>query len=71
IHHYAVHQNAARQIGSHQPDDSGVGYAFPQAVDQDIVIDPVEGSHYTLPIISTFPRELQLSALGIRLKVNL
>src|ERR1039458_2736484 len=31
----------------------------------------IEGSHYTLPISSTFPRELQLSALGIRLKVNL
>jgi hypothetical protein len=31
----------------------------------------VKGSHYTLPIGSTFPRELQLSALGIRLKVNL
>jgi hypothetical protein len=31
----------------------------------------VEGSHYTLPINSTFPRGLQLSALGIRLKVNL
>ena len=26
---------------------------------------------YTLPISSTFPRELQLSALGIRLKVSL
>jgi hypothetical protein len=35
------------------------------------VIDSIEGSHYTLPIISTFRRELQLSAPGIRLKVNL
>jgi len=35
------------------------------------MVDPVEGSHYTLPIISTFPRELQLFALGIRLKVSL
>jgi hypothetical protein len=34
------------------------------------MMNSVEGSHYTLPIISTFPRELLLSALGIRLKVN-
>jgi hypothetical protein len=38
---------------------------------QSVVIDSIEGSHYTLPINSTFPRGLQLSALGIRLKVNL
>src|ERR1035437_4205005 len=36
-----------------------------------LVSSTLKGSHYTLPISSTFPRELQLSALGIRLKVNL
>jgi hypothetical protein len=41
------------------------------SLEQETMIDLIEGSHYTLPIISTFPRELQLSALGIRLKVNL
>jgi len=41
-HCYAVHQDAAGPIGSHQPDDSGIGDPPPQTVDQDVVIDPVE-----------------------------
>jgi hypothetical protein len=35
------------------------------------VTQVIEGSRYTLPIISTFPRESQLSALAIRLKACL
>jgi len=37
---------------------------------QPIMLDVVKGSRYTLPIISTYPRGLLLSALGIRLKVS-
>jgi hypothetical protein len=40
-------------------------------VEHPCVTDIVEGSRYTLPIISTFPRESQLSALAIRLKAYL
>jgi hypothetical protein len=38
---------------------------------QSVVVNSVKGSRYTLPIISTFPRESQLSALAIRLKACL
>ena len=55
-HCYAVHQDAARQIGSHQPDNSGVGNPFPQSIDQDVVIDPVKELfqvhiHYNSPTL--------------------
>jgi len=68
---HAVHHDAAIQIGAEQPDHSGISDPFLNAIDEDVVIHSIKGSHYTLPIISTFPRELQLFALGIRLKVNL
>jgi hypothetical protein len=35
-----------------------------------LVTHRIEGSYYTLPISSTFPRELQLSALVIPSKVS-
>jgi hypothetical protein len=40
-------------------------------LDEPALIEVIEGSRYTLPIISTFPRESQLSALAIRLKACL
>ena len=36
-----------------------------------ILIQVVEGSHYTLPIISTFPKKSRLSVLAIRLRAGL
>jgi site-specific DNA recombinase len=41
LKHPAIH-DPARQIRPHQSDHSGIGNTFPQAVDQDVVVDPVK-----------------------------
>jgi hypothetical protein len=44
---------------------------MPQCLHQQLVIQASEGSHYTLPIISTFPKKSRLSVLAIRLRAGL
>jgi hypothetical protein len=62
-----VHPGAV-QIGSDQPDDTGISDPFLKTVDQDIVRDSVERRHDRLPITKTFRFRLSSPANGIRLK---
>jgi hypothetical protein len=68
---FSILQHARVQPFLDEPHNAPVRDAMLDELHKPFVRNRIEGSHYTLPIISTFPRELQLFALGIRLKVSL
>jgi hypothetical protein len=72
LHAYSfpILQHARVQPFLDEPHDAPVRDAMLDELYKPFVRNRIEGSRYTLPIISSFPRELLLSALGIRLKVN-
>jgi len=51
---HAARHDPAVQIGPDQPDDAGVPDRFPKAVDEDVVVDPIEGNGHRLPVTVIF-----------------
>ena len=64
----AIRQNSGLQELRDQPRDLTIGDASTNPLHQLVVIDVVEGSYDTLPIISTFLRGSRLSGVTIHLK---
>ncbi|HEY6369846.1 MAG TPA: hypothetical protein VIX37_04660, partial [Candidatus Sulfotelmatobacter sp.] len=69
--HQSPLQHTCREPAPNQSQEASVFYPFGDLTHQFVVVDSIKGSHYTLPISSTYQRELQLLALGIRLKAYL
>ena len=70
LHTYSrpIFEHARVQPFLDEPHHAPVRYAMFDELHQPFVRDRIEGSHDTLPILSTFPSGSRLSEVAIRLK---